>query len=119
MTTALITGVITLIGMIGSAIAWWIRRRDKAANPLPRHSAEVTLAREALGVVQASAQALEADVQRLRDDREADRRRIDMLEADVNHLRASWSAWYHDLRLRWNHHRAQDAPPRPPTNQED
>lgn len=118
MTTAIVSAVVTLLISIGGGIGWLIKRHDAKADPLPRHAAEIALSREALGIIKASADALESDVNRLREDREADRKRIDMLEADVNHLRSSWAAWYHDLRLRWTFHREQDAPPTPPTIQE-
>lgn len=114
-TGAGITALVALLGTLGSGIGWWLHRRDAKSNPLPRHAAEVALSKEALGIVQASAAALEQDVKRLRDDREADRRRIDALEADVQSLRATWSRWYSDLRDRWHYHREQPTPPEPPT----
>ena len=114
MNAAELTALATLLGMVGTAAAWWLRRRDAKADPLPRHAAEVALSKEALGIVQASAAMLEADVKRLREDREADRLRIDALEESMRSIRMTWAAWYRDLTDRWHDHRAQPAPPSPP-----
>lgn len=114
MTGAIISAVVTLVLALGSAIAWWVKRRDTKADPIPRSAAEVAMSRQALGIIQASAKRLEADVKRLSEDREADRCRIDALEASMHDLRSSWTTWYSDLRDRWHHHREQPNPPSPP-----
>ena len=121
MTGALISAVVTLVLALGSAIAWWVKRRDTKSDPIPRSAAEVAMSRQALGIIQASAKRLEEDVKRLSADREADRLaretdrcRIDALEAGMAELRSSWTTWYSDLRDRWHHHREQPNPPAPP-----
>lgn len=114
MNAAELTALATLLGLVGTGAAWWLRRRDAKADPLPRHAAEVAISKEALGIVQASAAMLEADVQRLRSDREADRLRIDALETSVRSMRQTWGAWYRDLVDRWHVHREQSGPPSPP-----
>ena len=40
--------------------------------------------------------------------------RVGSLENEVRTIRDVWRGWYRDLDERWEHHRAQDRPPKPP-----
>lgn len=125
-----IAPIVTLIIALGSGFAWWVKRRDAQKDPIPRTAAELALAKEALGIVEASRDALGQDVARLREDLETRNLHIDgltskvdtltgqvdTLSREVHTIREMWSLWYHDLVTRWTHHRAQSTPPAPPVN---
>lgn len=121
MVTTIIGAIVTLIMGGGGAVAWWVRRQDAKKDPVPRSTAEVALAKEALGIVEASRDALSEDVARLRADVDNGRDRIEALTVEVKALRGevhtirtAWGDWYRDLRARWEHHRTQAVPPQPP-----
>ena len=65
------------------------------------------------------------EVDRLREDRDEDRRRhadeiaavharLDALRRDVENVTARWEEWYRDLSERWDEHRTKTDPPPPP-----
>ncbi len=115
MTTAVVSALVSLLIAAGSALGWLIRRRDQRADPLPRQAVELTLARDALGIIGASRDALTEDVGRLRADLTDLTDEVHSLRREVRTLRAAWSAWYADLTTYWHRHRAQATPPPPPT----
>jgi len=121
----LIGGVVTLLGLIGSGIAWLVRRRDSKKDPIPKESAAVALAQSGVALMQGVADRLEARISGLEDDlaqarldgaaaRAEDRTEIDGLRGDVQHLRLTLSAAarYIERLLRWA--KSDTRPPIPP-----
>jgi hypothetical protein len=74
--------LVPLVLAAGSGITWWVARRDKNKDPLPKAAAELALAAQALGIVTESAEYVRQDTINLRFDRDQDRVRIARLEAD-------------------------------------
>lgn len=110
--------VVTTVGVLATAavtlITFLIRRNDKSKDPVARSSAEVALAKEALGIIESSRDALKEDVARLIEAREQDRIRLDAVEVELRAVREGWMGWYRDLKDHWAHHRQQPRPPHPP-----
>jgi chromosome segregation ATPase len=118
---ALITAVVSALLALGSGIAWLVKRRDAAKDPIPKQAAELALAEQALGIIRESRDALREDVQRLKEEREEHRSRLDAQQEQINSLRdamdqvkhlLSHATRYIETLLRW----ARDgAPPPPPS----
>lgn len=102
--------IVGILSAIGTAIAWYVARRDRAKDPIPKAAAEIQLAQAALGVIQDAADFSRQNVVDLRADAKADRERIKQLEADREVDRArltrletllSHAASYIEALLRW------------------
>lgn len=121
-----LSGVAAVIGALGGGVAWLVKRADAAKTAIPRAQAEIAHASASLGGALSTVQSsLTAEVDRLREDRDEDRRRhadeiaavharLDTLRRDVENVTALWSSWYRDLSDRWDEHRVRTDPPPPP-----
>ena len=121
-----LSGLAAVIGALGGGIAWLVKRADGAKTAIPRAQAEIAHASASLGGALSTVQSsLTAEVDRLREDRDEDRRRhadelavvherLDALRRDVESVTELWSSWYRDLSDRWDEHRVRTDPPPPP-----
>ena len=121
-----LSGVAAVIGALGGVVTWLVKRADAAKTAIPRAQAEIAHASASLGGALSTVQAsLTAEVERLREDRDEDRRRhaeeiaavharLDELRRDVEGVTELWSSWYRDLSDRWAEHRVKTDPPPPP-----
>lgn len=109
---AVITGVAVILGGGGVGL-WWLKRRD----PIEQDKAQLALALDSVGIMATTRDALASEVERLREDQDEDRARIDRLEQSVGGLQARldrWTSWYRDLVIRWDTHRIQPHAPAGP-----
>lgn len=90
--TGLIGGIVTLLGVVGSGIAWIYNRRDKAKDPIPKQSAAILLADQSVTIAQKMLGDLSADVTSVR-------REIADVKRDASHTKARLSATEHTLEL--------------------
>lgn len=121
-----LSGVAALIGALGGIVTWLVKRADAAKTAIPRAQAEIAHASAVVGGALSTVQSsLTAEVERLREDRDEDRRRhaeeiaavnarLDALRRDVENVTELWSSWYRDLSDRWDEHRVKTDPPPPP-----
>ena len=114
MNAAVVTTVGGIVATVVTLAIFLIGRNDKRKDPITRTAAELAIASDALGIVQASRDALSDDVTRLIAARTADRERIAAVELEVRAIREGWAGWYRDLTERWAHHREQPRPPHAP-----
>lgn len=121
MTPALITAIVSLLLAVGSGIAWLVKRRDAAKDPIPKQAAELALAEQALGIIRESRDALREDVNRLKGERDEHRTRLDAQQEQIDGLRQamdqvkhllSHATRYIETLLRWAY---AGAPPPPPS----
>lgn len=117
-----VAAVLSFLAALGAGIGWWVDRRDRHKDPLPKSAAEVAVAKEALGVVVAAAEWDRTRGERIQTDLTAALRRITALEEDGVTDRAritrletllSHAASYIEALLRWAH-ALRDAPKPPP-----
>lgn len=90
--------IVALIGAMttaGTGIGWYVNRRDKQKDPIPKTAAELAVAQTALGIVEASAGRLDKEVVRIsgdldkeRDRGDAQQQQIDDLQRDVSQIKA-------------------------------
>jgi hypothetical protein len=118
MDPAWLTALVPLVLAIGGGLSWFISRRDKNKDPLPKQQAELAIAQQALGIVTAAAEfssaearALRSRVTKLEGDRDEDRTRITRLEG----LFARAVTYIEKLLRAWGAPR----PPEPPADLHD
>ena len=71
-----LSGLAAVIGALGGGVAWLVKRADGAKTAIPRAQAEIAHASASLSSSLSTVQAsLTAEVERLREDRDEDRRR--------------------------------------------
>ena len=121
-----LSGLAALIGALGGGVTWLVKRSDAAKTAIPRAQAEIAHASASLqGALSTVQTSLTDEVERLREDRDEDRRRhaeeiavvherLDALRRDVESVTELWSSWYRDLSDRWDEHRVKTDPPPPP-----
>ena len=121
-----LSGVAAVIGALGGVVTWLVKRADAAKTEIPRAQAEIAHASASLqGALSTVQTSLTNEVDRLREDRDEDRRRhteelsvvharLDALRRDVENVTALWTGWYGDLTERWEEHRVKTDPPPPP-----
>lgn len=121
-----LSGLATLIGALGGGVTWLVKRADAAKTAIPRAQAEIAHASASLGGALSTVQSsLTAEVERLREDRDEDRRRhaeeiavvharLDALRRDLENVTTLWTGWYGDLVAKWDEHRVKTDPPPPP-----
>ena len=105
--TSLIGPVVGLLGAIGGGVAWLVRRRDQAKDPIPKESAAVALAQSGVSIMQGVADRLEARVIALEGE-------VVNLKSDVGRLTLTLgaAARYIERLLRWA--KSESRPPIPP-----
>lgn len=113
MNAEVLSTILSALVAIGGGVAWLVRRWDQKKDPIPRTSAELAVAQQALGIIQDSRDTLVNDVERLKADREADRARIAALEHRQGKLESllGRAAAFIEVMLRWAH---AGSPPPPP-----
>ena len=121
-----LSGLAALIGALGGGITWLVKRADAAKTAIPRAQAEIAHASASLASSLSTVQtSLTAEVKRLREDRDEDRRRhadeiavvharLDALRRDLENVTTLWTGWYGDLVAKWDEHRVKTDPPPPP-----
>lgn len=95
-TATLVYVVIAVLTTAGGGLAWYIRRHDTRKDPLPRTAAEVAIAKEALGIIVASRDALTQDMARQGEELAQERARGDRHEQELVQLRKE-HAELHDI----------------------
>lgn len=105
--TSLIGPVVGLLGAIGGGVAWLVRRRDQAKDPIPKESAAVALAQSGVSIMQGVADRLESRVIALEGE-------VVNLKGDVGRLTLTLgaAARYIERLLRWA--KSESRPPIPP-----
>lgn len=73
----LIVALIGVLTTLGTGLSWYVNRRDKAKDPIPKTAAELAVAQTALGIVEASAGRLDREVVRISGALEQERTRGD------------------------------------------
>lgn len=128
MSPALITALVSAVLALGSGIAWFVKRRDAAKDPIPKHAAELAVAEQALGIIQESRDTLNEDVKRLKAESKEDRERLDAQQAQIDGLREamdqvknllSHATRYIETLLRWAYAGAAPPPPSVPLDLHD
>lgn len=82
-----LTALATVISALAGFIAWYVKHRADAKDPIPRAAAELAVAEQALGIIKESRDALREDVVRMKDERKDDRKRLEEMQAQVDSLR--------------------------------
>lgn len=77
----------TLVSALAGFVAWYVKHRADAKDPIPKAAAELAVAEQALGLIKESRDALREDVIRLKEERVDDRKRLEEMQAQVDSLR--------------------------------
>lgn len=134
----LIAGVVTLL-VSGGGVTWWVSRRDRQKDPIPKEKAAVALSESAVTIMQGVTDELRTELAREREYRAAEvaslrqdqaqlrraqeaareaheqtRRELEDTRTDVRWLRETLgvAAAYIEKLLRWA--RSESRPPIPP-----
>ena len=119
--------VVGIIAPAATFLTWWVSRRDKAKDPLPKTTAELALAKEALGIIVASRDTMSQDLEVQKAETAQAVARLAVVEGAVTELRQSEAALhalvervqsqltaaarYIETLLRWAHQLHDASPP--------
>src|SRR5438128_12432736 len=106
--------IVTALGSLGGAIAWYVRRRDSQKDPIPKETAAVPLAQSGVALMHGVAERLDADLASVRAELVEVREEMAECRSDVQRLTDTLGAAvrYIERLLRWD--KSETRGPRPP-----
>jgi hypothetical protein len=84
--TTYVGAAIGLLGLAGGAVAWFIRRRDAKADPIPKQAAAVALAEKSVSMMQTVAVRVDTEIAEVKVELQANKVRMQTLQDSLESL---------------------------------
>lgn len=110
---AIVGGIVTVLGTVGTGVAWLLSRRDRKKDPIPKESAAVALAQSGISLMQGVADRINAELLEVRTELSDVRTELSDVRSEVRRLTTTLgaAARYIERLLRWA--KSESRPPIP------